>query len=59
MTDSFGSIDKDKARDMGIEILPEEAWLDTGSRILSAAALENQITKENVDKISKQVFTHC
>jgi glutamate dehydrogenase (NAD(P)+) len=56
MTDSFGSIDKDKARDMGIEILPEEAWLEQEVDILMPAALENQITKENVDKISKQVL---
>lgn len=56
MTDSFGSIDKDKARDMGIEILPEEAWLEQEVDILMPSALENQITKENVDKISKQVL---
>lgn len=56
MTDSFGSIDKDKARDMGIEILPEEAWLEQEVDILMPSALENQITLENVDKISKQVL---
>ncbi|MBP1762041.1 MAG: NAD-specific glutamate dehydrogenase [Firmicutes bacterium] len=56
MTDSFGSIDKDKARDMGIEILPEGAWLEQEVDILMPSALENQITLENVDKISKQVL---
>jgi glutamate dehydrogenase (NAD(P)+) len=56
MTDSFGSIDKDQARDMGIEILPKEAWLEQEVDILMPSALENQVTLDNVDKISKQVL---
>lgn len=56
MTDAYGSIDKDKARDLGIEILPEGAWLEQEVDILMPSALENQITLENVDKISKQVL---
>ncbi|MEJ6950793.1 Glu/Leu/Phe/Val family dehydrogenase [Natronospora cellulosivora (SeqCode)] len=55
ISDAFGSIDKDKARDMGYEILDAEAWLEQDVDILIPAALENQITVKNVNKISKQV----
>ncbi len=56
ITDSFGSIDKNKARDLGCEILPEDAWIEQDVDILIPAALENQITLANVNKISKQVL---
>ncbi len=56
MTDSFGSIDKEQALDLGMEILPPDAWLEQDVDILMPSALENQITLENVDKISKQVL---
>lgn len=55
IVDSYGSIDKDKARDIGCEILPGEAWIEQDVDILIPAALENQITSTNVSKISKQV----
>ncbi|NLV36118.1 MAG: Glu/Leu/Phe/Val dehydrogenase [Clostridiaceae bacterium] len=55
ITDSFGTIDKDKAKALGYEILPGEAWIEQDVDILVPAALENQITAENVNKISKQV----
>jgi len=55
ITDRFGGIDKDKASDSGYEILPGEAWLEQNVDILIPAALENQITAENVDKISGKV----
>jgi len=55
ITDKFGTIDKEKARDLGYEILPGEAWIEQDVDILIPAALENQITIENVNKISKQV----
>lgn len=55
ITDSFGGIDKGKAKEMGCEILPGEAWIEQDVDILIPAALENQITAENVNKISKQV----
>jgi glutamate dehydrogenase len=55
ITDSFGTIDKDKARDMGCEILPGDAWIEQDVDILIPAALENQITGSTVHKISKQV----
>ncbi|NLY75589.1 MAG: Glu/Leu/Phe/Val dehydrogenase [Firmicutes bacterium] len=55
ITDSFGSIDKDKARDLGYETLPGEAWIEQEVDILIPAALENQITRANVGKISPRV----
>jgi len=55
MTDSFGGIDKDKARDLGCQIEPARAWLEKDVDILIPAALENQINMDNVDKISKRV----
>jgi glutamate dehydrogenase len=55
ITDKFGGISKDKARDLGYEILSGEAWLEQNVDILVPAALENQITAENVAKIGKKV----
>jgi glutamate dehydrogenase (NAD(P)+) len=55
ITDPFGEIDKFKARGMGYECLPGEAWIEQDVDILVPAALENQITVENVDKISQHV----
>jgi glutamate dehydrogenase len=55
ITDKFGGINKNKAREAGYEILPGEAWLEQEVDILIPSAIENQITGENVDKISKRV----
>jgi glutamate dehydrogenase len=55
ITDDFGEIDKDKARDIGCEVLPGEAWLEQEVDILIPAALEHQITETNVDKIKPTV----
>jgi len=55
ITDAFGSIDTDKARDLGCEILPGDAWIEQDVDILIPAALENQITAENAPRISQQV----
>ncbi|MEA1959923.1 MAG: Glu/Leu/Phe/Val dehydrogenase [Bacillota bacterium] len=55
ITDSYGSINKEKARDMGCEILSGEVWIEQDVDVLIPAALENQITLNNVEKISKQV----
>jgi glutamate dehydrogenase len=55
ITDSFGSIDTNKARDLGCEILPGEVWIEQDVDILIPAALENQITAENAPRISQQV----
>ncbi len=55
ITDSFGGIDKAKAKELGFEMLPGDAWLEQDVDILVPAALENQITADNVGKISDQV----
>lgn len=55
ITDAYGSIDKEKAQSVGCEILDGSAWLEQDVDILIPAALENQITIENVHKISPRV----
>jgi len=55
ITDKFGGIDKRKALEMGYEVLPGEAWIEQDVDILMPAAIENQITIETVQRISKQV----
>lgn len=55
ITDSFGTIDKNKACHIECEILQGDAWLEQDVDILIPAALENQITGSTVHKISKQV----
>ncbi len=55
ITDHFGGIDKSKARDLGYEVLPGEKWLEQEVDLLIPAALENQITMDNVNTISKRV----
>lgn len=55
ITDHFGGINKTRARDLGYEVLRGEAWLEQEVDILIPSALENQISGDNVDKISKRV----
>jgi glutamate dehydrogenase (NAD(P)+) len=55
ITNKFGGIDKAKAKDLGYEILDGEVWLEQEVDILIPAALENQINKDNVGKISDKV----
>ena len=55
ITDRFGGIDKTKARDIGYEVLDGDAWIDQEADILIPCALENQITGENADRISRKV----
>lgn len=55
ITDRFGGINKDKAKAMGYEILPGEAWIEQAVDILLPCAIENQITAENVNKINPKV----
>jgi glutamate dehydrogenase len=55
ITSPLGSIDKAKAKELGYEQLPGDAWIEQDVDILMPAAMENQITENNVEKISKQV----
>ncbi|MEA2030584.1 MAG: Glu/Leu/Phe/Val dehydrogenase [candidate division Zixibacteria bacterium] len=55
ITDRFGGIDKDKARDLGYEVTDGDAWIEQEVDILIPAALEHQITGETVGKINPKV----
>jgi glutamate dehydrogenase len=55
ISDPFGGINKAKAKDLGYEVLAGEAWLEQEVDLLIPAAIENQITIENVNTLSKRV----
>ena len=55
ITDRFGGIDKDKAKGLGYEILPGDAWIEQEVEVLIPAALENQVTGETALKIKPTV----
>ncbi len=55
ITDRFGGIDKDKAKGLGYEVLPGDAWIEQDVEILIPAALENQVTGETAKKIKPTV----
>jgi glutamate dehydrogenase (NAD(P)+) len=55
ITDRFGGIDRNKAKDCGYEVLGGDAWLEQEVDILIPSALENQITSDNAGRISKRV----
>ncbi len=55
VADRFGGIDKTKASALGYERLPGEAWIEQEVDILIPAALENQITGENIGRVSRKV----
>lgn len=55
ITNKFGEIDKNKARDLGFEILDGQAWIEQEVDILVPAALENQINKDTVNLIKPSV----
>jgi glutamate dehydrogenase len=55
ISDKFGGIDKEKAKKLGYEVLPGDKWIEEEVDILLPCALENQITKDSVAKISPKV----
>jgi glutamate dehydrogenase (NAD(P)+) len=55
VTNRYGGINKDKARELGYEILPGDDWIEQDVDILVPCALENQITSDTAGKISKSV----
>jgi len=57
--DSFGTIDKNKAQELGCEILDGDEWIAQDVDILLPCALENQITCEKFAKISQRVKIIC
>ena len=55
ITDRFGTIDKKKAENLGYECYPGKDWLKREVDILMPNALENSITKDNVNDITSNV----
>ncbi len=55
ITNRFGAIDNAKAEAAGYERLEAGAWLEQDVQILIPAALENQITGDNVERIHANV----
>ncbi len=55
ITDRFGGIDKDKAKDLGYEVLPGDAWIEQEVDVLMPCALENQVNADTVTKMSPRV----
>lgn len=55
ITDSFGGINISKAVKLGYQMIPGNDWLKQEVDILIPAAIENQITGENVGDIHKKV----
>lgn len=57
--DSYGTINKQLAEEIGCEILEADAWISQDVDILLPCALENQITAETIEKISDRVKVIC
>ena len=55
MTDPYGTIDKDRAREQGVTIEDGDAWLSKEVDILVPAAMEGVLTGSNVSKIHDSV----
>ncbi len=55
ISNNYGEINKSKALDLGYQVLPAEDWLSQDVDIIVPAAIENQITENNVDRISRKV----
>jgi glutamate dehydrogenase (NAD(P)+) len=55
ISDRFGGIDKGKAKDLGYEILPGDAWLEQPAEILIPAAIENQVRADNAPRVHGKV----
>ena len=57
--DSFGTIDRQKAEELGCEVLDGCEWIAQDVDILLPCALENQITPDTFSKVSDQVKVIC
>lgn len=57
--DKFGTIDKQKATEFGLELLDGGEWIAQDVDILLPCALENQITPETMSKVSDKVKVIC
>jgi len=55
ITDRFGGINKQKARELGYQVEDGDTWIAQDVDILVPAALENQVNGDTVTRISKRV----
>ncbi len=55
ITDTYGTINKDKAREAGYKIEEGDAWISKEVDVLIPAALEGQINAETVKHVSSRV----
>jgi len=55
ITDKFGGIDKNKAKDLGYDVQPGDKWIEQEVDILIPSALENQVNADTVKKIHNRV----
>lgn len=55
ITDQYGTIDKNKAREAGYTVESGDAWISKDVDVLIPAALEGQINADSVHKISPRV----
>lgn len=55
ITNEYGAINKDSAREAGYELEEGEAWLERDVDVLIPAALEGQINGETAGRISEKV----
>ena len=55
ITDQYGTIDQAKAKAAGYTLEPGDAWLTKDVDVLIPAAIEGQITGDNVNGISPRV----
>ncbi len=55
ISDPFGGIDKERASDLGYEVLPGDAWLQEQVDVLLPAAFEYQISGNNANDVSDAV----
>jgi len=55
ITDKFGTVDKEKAAELGYQCLDGDAWMTLPVDVLIPAALDRAITEDNYDKVSETV----
>ena len=55
ITDTYGTIDKDKAREAGYVIEDSDAWISKDVDVLIPGALEGQINAETIKRVSNRV----
>ena len=55
ISDAYGAIDRQKAREGGYEVLPGDDWISQKVDLLVPCALENQVNAETVNRLSPSV----